>query len=79
MEHEKIMPANLERVFGEHDPSRRIEAIRELYAQDAELHEPQQSVREDDQVVPIAAAAFLLCSAWIWRRKNAVARTADYA
>ena len=42
---EKIMQANLERVFGERDPARRIEAIRDLYADDADLHEPQQSAR----------------------------------
>ena len=45
MDYEKIMQATLERVFGERDVSRRLEAIRELYLEDAELHEPQQSVR----------------------------------
>ena len=37
------MRANLVRVFGERDAVRRIEAIRELYAEDAVLHEPQAS------------------------------------
>lgn len=50
MDYERIMQANLERVFGEHDALRRIEAIRELYAHDAELHEPQQSVRGHDAI-----------------------------
>jgi ketosteroid isomerase-like protein len=38
------MQANLARVFGERDAGRRIEAIRELYAEDAVLHEPHASV-----------------------------------
>jgi hypothetical protein len=45
MNYAEIMQANLEQVFGERDALRRIEAIRELYAEDAELHEPHQSVR----------------------------------
>ena len=45
-----IMGANLERVFGEHDPARRIEAIRELYAPDAILHEPDRSVHGHEAV-----------------------------
>jgi hypothetical protein len=39
-----LMQANLARVFGERDAARRIEAIRELYAEDAVLHEPHASV-----------------------------------
>ena len=39
-----LMQANLARVFGERDAGRRIEAIRELYAEDAVLHEPHASV-----------------------------------
>lgn len=50
MDYEKIMQANLERVFGERDASRRIKAIRELYVEDAELHEPQRSVRGHDAI-----------------------------
>lgn len=50
MDFETIMQANLERVFGERDASRRIEAIRELYDEDAELHEPQRSVRGHDAI-----------------------------
>jgi hypothetical protein len=37
------MRANLVRVFGGRDASRRIEAIRELYADNAVLHEPHGS------------------------------------
>jgi hypothetical protein len=50
MDYEKIMQANLERVFGERDSARRIKAIRELYVEDAELHEPQRSVRGHDAI-----------------------------
>ncbi|MBI3528500.1 MAG: nuclear transport factor 2 family protein [Betaproteobacteria bacterium] len=39
-----LMQANLARVFGERDAGRRIGAIRELYAEDAVLHEPHASV-----------------------------------
>jgi hypothetical protein len=38
-----LMQANLARVFGERDAGRRIKAIRELYAKNAVLHEPQAS------------------------------------
>ncbi len=37
------MQANLVRVFGERDAERRIAAIRELYAEDAVLYEPDAS------------------------------------
>lgn len=35
-----LMQANLARVFGERDASRRMKAITELYADDATLYEP---------------------------------------
>ncbi|WP_343315455.1 NAD(P)H-dependent oxidoreductase [Brucella sp. BE17] len=41
-----IMQASLSRVFGERDPARRLEAIRELYAADALLNEQDQSVED---------------------------------
>jgi hypothetical protein len=50
MDYEKIMQANLQLVFGESDALWRIAAIRELYAPDAELHEPHQSVRGHDAI-----------------------------
>jgi SnoaL-like domain len=50
MDFEKIMQANLGRVFGERDASRRIKAIGELYAEDAVLHEPHRSARGHDAI-----------------------------
>lgn len=38
-----LMQANLVRVFGQRDPAARIAAIRELYAENATLHEPHHS------------------------------------
>ena len=43
IDYDGLMQANLVRVFGERDAARRIEAIRELYADDATLHEPHAS------------------------------------
>ena len=43
-DYDALMRANLARVFGERDAGRRIEAIRELYAEDAVLNEPHASV-----------------------------------
>ena len=39
------MQANLARVFGEHDASKRLKAIGELYAEDAVLNEPDASAK----------------------------------
>ncbi|MDN7177396.1 nuclear transport factor 2 family protein [Caballeronia sp. SEWSISQ10-4 2] len=43
VDYDGLMQANLARVFGERDAGRRIEAIRELYAEDAVLQEPDVS------------------------------------
>lgn len=43
IDYDGLMQANLARVFGERDAARRIKAIRELYADDATLHEPHAS------------------------------------
>jgi SnoaL-like domain len=43
MDFEKLMQANLDLVFGERDPTRRIAAIRRIYDENAELHEPERS------------------------------------
>lgn len=43
MDFETLMQANLDLVFGERDPGRRIAAIRNVYAEDATLHEPDHS------------------------------------
>jgi SnoaL-like protein len=40
IDYDSLMQANLARVFGEHDTSRRMQAIAELYADDAILYEP---------------------------------------
>ncbi|MBC8141399.1 MAG: nuclear transport factor 2 family protein [Armatimonadetes bacterium] len=40
-----LMQANLARVFSERDAGLRIEAIRELYAEDAVLYEPHTSAK----------------------------------
>src|SRR5882724_4241796 len=40
-----LMQANLARVFGERDAGRRMKAIRELYAEDAVLYEPDASAK----------------------------------
>lgn len=41
--YDKLMQANLVRVFGEHNAEKRMKAIRELYAEDATLNEPHAS------------------------------------
>lgn len=50
VDYNAIMQANLNRVFGERDPSRRLAAIRELYDENATLHEPQASARGHDAI-----------------------------
>ncbi|BCG91755.1 nuclear transport factor 2 family protein [Mesorhizobium sp. 131-2-1] len=43
IDYERLMQANLERVFGERDAGRRLAAIREIYGADAVLYEPHAS------------------------------------
>lgn len=50
MDFETLMQANLDLVFGEHDPARRIAAIRKIYLENAELHEPGRSARGHDAI-----------------------------
>ncbi len=45
-----LMQAHLARVFGERDASRRLEALRELYDNDATLFEPQAAVTGLDAI-----------------------------
>ena len=45
IDYERFMQANLARVFGERDASRRLKAIAELYAVHATLYEPHASAR----------------------------------
>jgi hypothetical protein len=44
LDYDRLMQANLARVFGERDPGKRAVAIGELYAEHAVLNEPQTSV-----------------------------------
>jgi hypothetical protein len=41
IDYDRLMQANAARVFSERDPARRLDAIRELYATDAVLTEPE--------------------------------------
>jgi hypothetical protein len=41
--YDSVLQANLTRVFGERDAARRMEALAELYADDATLYEPDRS------------------------------------
>jgi len=50
MDFETLMQANLDLVFGERDPARRIAAIRKIYDENAELHEPERSVRGHEAI-----------------------------
>lgn len=43
IDYQRLMQANLARVFGERDAKPRIAAIRELYAEDAVFYEPHAS------------------------------------
>ena len=45
IDYDSLMQANLARVFGERDAAKRAKAIRELYAEDAVLNEPQASAK----------------------------------
>ena len=40
-DYDRLMRANVVRVFSERDPARRLDAIRQLYAADAVLTEPE--------------------------------------
>lgn len=45
IDYDGLMQANLARVFGERDAGRRLVAIRELYAEDAVVYEPDASAK----------------------------------
>lgn len=45
LDYDGLMQANLARVFGEHDSSRRRKAIEQLYAPDATLYEPDTEAK----------------------------------
>ena len=48
--YDDLMQANLARVFGERDVTRRMKAIAELYANDATLFEPHASATGHDAI-----------------------------
>jgi hypothetical protein len=50
------MQANLLRVFGERDAARRLQAIHELYAEDAVLNEPHSSATGHAAIAEAVAA-----------------------
>lgn len=57
-EYDRLMQANLLKVFGEHDPARRRDAIVELYAEDAAFYEPD-SVATGHAEIADAVASLL--------------------
>lgn len=60
IDYDGFMQANLSRVFGERDASRRMNAIAELYANDATLFEPHAAATGHDAISQ--AVATLLAS-----------------
>lgn len=58
VDYDRLMQANLGRVFSERDTGRRVAAIRELYAEDAVLYE-QDSEAKGHAAIDAAAAAVL--------------------
>lgn len=45
LDYDGLMQSNLKRVFSERDPDMRLQAIRDLYAEDAVLNEPHAAVK----------------------------------
>ena len=59
IDYDGLMQANLKRVFGERDASRRIKAITELYADDAVLYEPPDASAAGHAAIGQAVEALL--------------------
>ncbi|MBR0829819.1 nuclear transport factor 2 family protein [Bradyrhizobium manausense] len=59
IDYDGLMQANLARVFGERDASRRIKAIAELYADDAALYEPPDASATGHAAINQAVEALL--------------------
>jgi len=59
IDYDSLMQANLVRVFGEHDSSRRMKAIAELYADDAVLYEPPDAAARGHAAINQAVQALL--------------------
>ena len=50
IDYDSLMQANLARVFGERDASRRHKAVAQLYAPDATLYEPDAAAKGHDAI-----------------------------
>jgi SnoaL-like domain len=59
IDYDGLMQANLARVFGERDASRRMKAIAELYADDATLYEPPDASATGHAAISQAVKALL--------------------
>jgi hypothetical protein len=59
IDYDGFMQANLARVFGERDASRRMKAIAELYADDATLYEPPDALATGHAAINQAVEALL--------------------
>jgi hypothetical protein len=59
IDYDGLMQANLKRVFGERDASRRMQAIAELYADDAILYEPPDAAAKGHAAINQAVQALL--------------------
>jgi hypothetical protein len=59
IDYDSLMQANLTRVFGERDASRRIKAVAELYADDATLYEPPDTAATGHAAISEAVEALL--------------------
>jgi ribosomal protein L2 len=59
IDYDGLMQANLARVFGERDVSRRMKAIAELYAGDATLYEPPDAAAMGHAAINQAVEALL--------------------
>src|SRR5258706_13205721 len=59
IDYDGLMQANLKRVFGERDATRRMKAIAELYADDAVLYEPPDTSATGHAAISEAVEALL--------------------
>src|ERR687894_2827492 len=59
IDYDRLMQANLARVFNERDASKRTRAIAELYAEDAVLHEPPDTAAEGHAAISEAVTRLL--------------------
>lgn len=56
LDYDKLMRANLARVFNERDSAKRLAAIDELYAEDAVLYEPDKVVTGHGAISDVVTA-----------------------